>query len=267
MNEPSPLERSLFQLVDRLLEHSTFPKYSLERRVDVFLLPFLEAMLRAKFDPGARLVAPEFPVLADLREAGPYATLPTSDDEESRSPKLSRRTVNVDYLFHLPGPPARWLFVELKTDVRSFDSDQADLYAIARLRGMSRLRTDLEFVCRNTRQRRKYETLLDAMPRTSDGEPLKIAYLAPRELERRGIRDHEFPRTAEQKELCRRSSTGKALDAGSTAASPKTLDHLLALEDLADFARGVDPRFAPLWPAVKRLLEGLLRGARGRSAT
>lgn len=66
----SDLKRSLDLLVNRMVAFSRFPKYSLERRVDIFLAPFLEAYVTTRLGRPARLVAPEFPVLADLSEWG-----------------------------------------------------------------------------------------------------------------------------------------------------------------------------------------------------
>jgi hypothetical protein len=242
--DTAELQRSLDLLVDRLCEFSRFPKYSLERRVDLFLAPFLEPFIRTQLDPDARLVAPEFPVLRDLAEKGPYA--------DARGARLTRRTVNVDYLFHLPGTVwarPEWLFVELKTDARSFDDDQADLYAIARLRGMKQLRADLEFIHEKTGHRAKYDVLRDTMPPVGEDERLRIAYLAPARLRDRAW-GHHFPTTDAQEEVCR------------TGTPARTLDRFFALEDLRELpAERVDPRFAPLWPTVRTLLDRIL-GAR-----
>jgi hypothetical protein len=229
MSQPAHLQASLDALMMRLVELARFPKYSLERRIDIFLVPFVEALLKAT-DPGARLVAPEFPVLADLRKAGPDATVPPPEER----PKLSRRTVNVDYLFHLPGPPPEWLFVELKTDVRSFNAKQADLYATARLRGMPRLRADLDFVCSESKHRDKYEHLLSRLRDIGLEAPVRIAYLAPGVLQQK-------PAFQECRDRC---GLG-----------------FFSLEDLDRHASRADPRYAPLWPTVKSLLSRALRAS------
>jgi hypothetical protein len=255
MTDPSDLQRTLDRLVDRLVEFSGFPKYSLERRVDIFLVPFLERFVEGQLRrtrPGveARLVAPEFPILADLREHGPHARTPSGPRPrgEQRRGELTRRTVNVDYLFRLTGGGApEWLFVELKTDARSFDDEQADLYAIARARGMARLRADIAFVLEKTAQQGKYVTVQGVLPdadaRVGD---IRVAYLAPIAL-RETARAHRFPRTPAQR------------DRFPDLREVPTIDDFFALEDLAAWtADAFAPAYAPLWPTVQRLLRALL---------
>jgi hypothetical protein len=231
MSEAPALADALEALMTRLAGFSEFPKYSLERRIDILLEPFLEALVRARH-PGAELVAPEFPILAELRTRGADLVLPEPEEEDSLRPKLSRRTVNGDYLFHLPGP--EWLIVELKTDVGSFDTEQADLYAKARRRGMDRLREDLRFVRRKTRQGTKYDKLLGAMDGFGEGGSLRIAYLAPRKL----LDDEAFVK--HQK-------------------SEGAINVFFALEDLGQYAAEAEAPFPALWPFVKGLLDHVLK--------
>lgn len=162
----------------------------------------------------------------------------------------------MDYLFHLPSTVherPEWLFVELKTDARSFDSDQADVYAIARLRGMRQLRDDLDFVWEKTDQREKYEVLIGAMGEVGNLDPIRVAYVAPGELETEAT-EHMFPRTDRQKDMCR------------TSTSERTVAHFLSLERFREVPEGsIDPAFLPLWPTVAELLERVLRASRASS--
>jgi hypothetical protein len=169
------LDYSISHIVNRLADWSGFPKYSLERRVDIFITPFLEGFVGRQFGGTARLVAPEFPLAADLRthELGANEQSPTA------------RTVNLDYLLHVTRlPPARsaWVFLELKTDPFSFDLAQLELYRKACARGMSVLVKDLERVEKETaaRHTHKYGKLLCALAATgSSADPIEIAYLSP----------------------------------------------------------------------------------------
>ena len=243
MPNTADLPRSLDLLAQRLISFAKFPKYSLERRVDIFLVPFLEPFVKMRAGREARLVAPEFPVLSDLRDMGPFA--------DPRSDRLTRRTVNVDYLFRLSGGtggPPEWLFLELKTDAASFDEDQADVYAIARLRGMQRLRTDIDFVLEKTDFEEKYDHLRRALPGPeTDVEPIRIAYLAPGSLRQR-VSKHVYPRTPAQRDALPKVEPARTVD-----------DPLFfPLGELAAMPDALVPReFEPLWPTVKSLLAAI----------
>ena len=89
-----------------LIEFRKFPNYQLERRIDIFLLQFMPDLLRNHFNNASdwRLVLPEFPVQLN--------------EENDRYDQM-------DYLF--------WngetlLFVELKTDSKSYRKAQIDRY-------------------------------------------------------------------------------------------------------------------------------------------
>jgi hypothetical protein len=236
MTPDQDLKTALDALMRRLVFFSQFPKYSLERRIDIFLVPFVEALVKGTLDRGAKLVAPEFPILRDLhlRAAGSENALVAQ-----AAAKPSRRTVNLDYLFHLPGP--EWLFVELKTDVRSFDTKQAERYAEARRQGMRRLRADLDLVRTGTRQPKKYKHLLRALRELGTDGPVKIAYLAPKKL----LQNRAYQRHQEQPE--------------------RAIDHFFALEDLGAHAANAKAPFPVLWPVVDGLLVRVLERAEGGS--
>lgn len=60
-------------IIARLVDWSRFPKYQLERRIDIFLTPFLDSFISGELRSPAVLVAPEFPLLSDLRDRGAAA--------------------------------------------------------------------------------------------------------------------------------------------------------------------------------------------------
>lgn len=169
------LDYSIAHIVNRLADWSGFPKYSLERRVDIFVTPFLEGFAGRQFGGSARLVAPEFPLAADLRtqDLRPGEVSPTA------------RTVNVDYLLHVARPTPEksvWVFLEFKTDPYSFDSEQLQLYRRARARSMAVLVKDLARVEEATaaRHKRKYSKLISAVAAAGSSEdPIELAYLSP----------------------------------------------------------------------------------------
>lgn len=231
------LDYSIAHLMNRLTGWAGFPKYQLERRVDIFLTPFLESFVSCALKRRAVLVAPEFPVLRDLCERGPHAN----------RRELTRRTVNVDYLMHLPGPEAAWLFVELKTDCGSFDPEQAKRYAIAKARGTTALCADLEYVRENTDACDKYELLQAALPRaTAEQDRIVVAYLAPEAL-RCPVLAHTY--------------------AGGPGEDPaRTVDHFFSLESFASQSTdAIPPEHRDLWPYVRDLLRAVERGPATRT--
>lgn len=172
------LDYSIASVLGRLVEWAQFPKYSLERRVDIFLTPFLAAFVGDRLGGRAEMVLPEFPLLAALRPG--RASRPTNDD--AGETKETAHTVNVDYLLRLtrPGGLRCWVLLELKTDPRSFDREQAMLYFVARDRKMVQLRKDIESVRDRSKFREKYEGLLGTLgPIQETDQSIEVAYLGP----------------------------------------------------------------------------------------
>jgi hypothetical protein len=230
------LEASMAELFGRLGEWSRLPKYSVERRIDIFLTPFLEGLLRHRLRmEDVRLVAPEFPVLADLLTKGA--------DADARL--LSARTVNADYLFCCKWDGPRWLLLELKTDGESFKDQQARIYTVARKRGMRRLLEDLQVVQEKTelRHRRKYRRLR-AMLRSRGEIPkeIHVVYLAPKKAKER---------------------VTTVIGDGSVR-----WPGFISLEEFADLPdSAIPPEHAELWPYVRELLRRLESPARRRPSS
>lgn len=168
------LDESIASIVTRLDDWARFPKYQLERRLDIFLTPFLAEFVCAKLGgTSARLVAPEFPILAALD--------PDRRQRRTKGAEPAALTVNVDYLLHVEHPEGdRWIFLELKTDGGSFDLDQLRLYRIARDRGLAKLADDLDRVQGRSKQGDKYGHLKGKLGKGKIlEEPIQIAYLSP----------------------------------------------------------------------------------------
>lgn len=170
------LNESMTELMDRLAMWSGFPKYQLERRVDIFLTPFLAPWIGRCLDAEATLVAPEFPILASLGKEAP----PPYGHKD-----WTAHTVNADYLVHVERRRGArsWLLVELKTDGHSYRDAQHCLYWNALDRPMSKLRADLKLVREHTetRHKPKYDALEHALERFDDRptEVIELAYLGP----------------------------------------------------------------------------------------
>lgn len=146
---------------------SGLPKYALERRLDIFLTPYLAGFLSDRLKIPARLVVPEFPI---------------KHGNDNRS-------VNVDFLLHARDLPG-WIFLELKTDARSVGTEQREIYECLQpqSRGedvMARLLANVRRIAKKSRLWRKYERLLDRVePLRKPGDRVLLAYLSPRCPER-----------------------------------------------------------------------------------
>lgn len=163
---------SLADLFDRLGFWARFPKYALERRLDIFLTPFLAdfvADVRRMDRSDLQLVLPEFPIKHRTED---------------------NRTVNADYLLYQHAIN-RWLLLELKTDSASVDPKQLARYEELRdsRRTMQEHLTTLKAVRRRAAKvhRIKYARLLRAVEGVRSLDPARrpldgtfdFLYLAP----------------------------------------------------------------------------------------
>jgi len=158
-DQSAGLASSLEEIFRRLDAWRAFPKYALERRLDIFLTPFLEPYLSQRMEAPVVLVAPEFPLKRDG----------------------SAQSTNVDYLLHRGGGRPAWVFLELKTDARSLSDEQLATYVAARQRGFQAVVDDIERdILPNTRQREKYRLLLETVRSAGSlADAIEIAYLSP----------------------------------------------------------------------------------------
>jgi hypothetical protein len=177
------IERSVAEIGQRLGEWGRFPKYALERRVDIFLTPFLEEFFSRSPEPAQtiKLVAPEFPILSRIRELAAV----TGRTRQELLTSMHARTINVDYLLYRAGPPPAWVFVELKTEDRSFSGEQFRRYRAAQEVGMDELvgHIELRLLGRpGSDFHEKYQLLLSTI-RSVKAAPrarIEIVYLAPK---------------------------------------------------------------------------------------
>jgi hypothetical protein len=157
------LADSLVDLVNRLDEWRQYPKYALERRLDIFLTPFLAPYLSLRMEAKVELVAPEFPIKRP-------------DDAQS---------TNVDYLLRCSDERnPRWVFLELKTDQRSLSPEQLAIYLRVAGKPFGEILGEVaRDVAPSSRHRGKYEKLLARVQEGEGerhlGDPIEIAYLSP----------------------------------------------------------------------------------------
>lgn len=161
------LDASVEALFKQLDEFRQFPKYSLERRIDLFLSLYLEEFLTTRWEAPVKLVVPEFPIKRE-------------QDNQS---------CNVDYLLRRGGPKPAWVFLELKTSPGSIGTEQLERYRAAQQLGMFHWRRDLLSIHKaaSGEARRKYAHLLEQLAKAGAWQeehehplPIEVVYLAPR---------------------------------------------------------------------------------------
>lgn len=97
------MKTAVEEVIALLRSWQPLPKYSVERRIDAWLAPFLAPYIQATRGGEVRLVASEFPI-------------------RKKNQGTNARTVNADFLLHRTADPSRpddresWILVELKTD-------------------------------------------------------------------------------------------------------------------------------------------------------
>lgn len=114
------------QIVANLRRWRALPGYSVERRIDLLLTPYLEGFLTARMGAPVRLVTAEFPI--------PKKLFPAL--LEGRDP--GNQHLAADFLCVRGAPAPAWILVELKTDLRSRRPIQDLAYAAACAPGSAR---------------------------------------------------------------------------------------------------------------------------------
>lgn len=155
MNAKSEIAR----LIGLMQDFRQFPKYQLERRLDIFIALFLPEFLSATFGGApVELVAPEFP----LKKDG------------------SKASVNADYLLYRGGDKPAWIILELKTCEGSLGASQCEKYLAAARKGMRGLLEEIREIKNGSGEASKYEYLLGKFSSPERLEhPVEIVYLSP----------------------------------------------------------------------------------------
>ena len=148
---------SVFKLLN---DNSKFPKYQLERRVDIFINIFLEDIFTNYFNDGSKVkyICPEFP----FKKEG------------------NRQSTNVDYLCSKESEGNKEIiFVELKTDKRSFDSSQLEIYL--KNKNWNELFENIRKLGETKGYREKYMLLINQLEENNflASSKIRIFYISP----------------------------------------------------------------------------------------
>jgi hypothetical protein len=218
----------LQQIFDNLTEWRPLPGYSVERRLDLLLSPYLPRFLSAQMGAPVEVVAAEFPI--PKRSAGG-----ATDDNLH---------ISADFLCLRRSDPPAWILVELKTDAGSRRGEQDRAYRLAAGRedAMGRLLKDLQAAKSSSKHWPGYSKLIWKVKRTdSRTQEVELCYIEPRPGGRTGRKRTE------------------ALDGGGSKLTTWSLG-------LGQLASAIDPQGDPLGALLQPFLRGLARSdkARGR---
>lgn len=162
--EPQVAEAFFNVCLAHVVENKSLPKYQFERIIDFCLGPFLPKIMSEIDGAQVDLVTQEFPI---------------------KKPHDNRST-NIDYVLfrHEGGPrPSGWIFLELKTDVRSISHEQAGIYRelLERRSDMTELHRELNEIRTASSQSWKYDEHIERLEDygASLALPLELIYLAP----------------------------------------------------------------------------------------
>jgi len=126
---------------------------------------FIEEYLSLCYEADVRYVAAEFPI----------------------KKAENNQSTNVDYVLFRHGPSPAWLFVELKTDENSIRDDQMVAYnSFQHIQMRTLLRQIRENIMPKSRQKRKYQYLLDTITRSDPpadiDAPIVVVYITGHSL-------------------------------------------------------------------------------------
>ena len=138
------MTNKIFDLLD---DWRNLPAYQLERRADIIFALYLERIMMYYKKTTLDLIIPEFP----LR----LGELPNRDTKLNSSFK-------VDYLAYSKSKKIVYL-IELKTDMKSRRTEQDEYYEGAKIIGLKSIIDGLIKIYKSTRQRIKYEHLMDKL--------------------------------------------------------------------------------------------------------
>jgi hypothetical protein len=208
-----------------LREWARYPGYSVERRIDVLLAPYLGRALGAKMRAPVTLVAAEFPLPHRLFKG-----------EES-----TRQHRAAEFLCLRGGDDPAWILVELKTDRRSKSDAQLRAYRA---------------VCSNWDMPRVLDAILVTKAETNH----EAAY---RSLVRM-VRQTKTKTTKFELCLIEPTSTKvKSRENGPAGqADAKAREWVVGLREFTGLV--VPERGDILWPALVKLLRGVASSAKGR---
>jgi hypothetical protein len=152
-------------IIQNLRTWRALPGYSVERRIDALLSPYLAAFLGKRMKADVELVSAEFPLPKRLFEG--------ADGK--------RQHIAADFLCLRRGASPAWLLVELKTDVASKRTKQDMAYQQCPKAGMNQVLTTLSDVKKGTVHEQEYEAMARHLRKLARGvDKIELCYLEPK---------------------------------------------------------------------------------------
>lgn len=174
------LERLMQVIVD---EGTQTPKAQVERYLSPILALFLEEVLKKMFHKDYQMIVPEFPIRDGMiHENG------------------TNQSTNIDYLM-FNKTESKFVFIELKTDSKSFKLSQFDIYQ--ELRNICKnsheifgkqLLNALEIIQKHSIAKKKYDYLIEKLkvvPLLETINDMEIIYIVPAKTELKKIKENK----------------------------------------------------------------------------
>jgi hypothetical protein len=161
------MEEDINEIFDKLDHWRLLPAYQLERRADIFFAIYLPKILeRFLEDESIIKIIPEFPISKKI--------LKLSDDN---------RSFKVDYMVITN---TKVFLVELKTDMKSIDTEQKKKMKDAASLGIQKLIEGLESIVKASTSKLKYSNLLKQLEQDNNGwikkiETVEVVYIQPKQ--------------------------------------------------------------------------------------
>lgn len=152
--------RFLVELFKKLQENSQYPKYQMERRIDIFFNFFLPDIIKQEFGEEFEpdFIIPELPIKSSN----------------------SNRSANLDYFVVCKKMNTAFL-VELKTYDYSYNPAQFKRYGKMQKDGMTKIKQDVDQIVKSTKSifLPSYKLLQDKLSSINNDIQLEIVYLIP----------------------------------------------------------------------------------------
>lgn len=158
------------KLIANLRKWRGLPGYSVERRLDLLLTPFIPGFLGDVMGGEVELVTAEFPL--------PKALFDPTDE--------TRKHISADFLCLRRGSPSTWVLVEIKTDAASRRTKQDKAYCSCAAAGMGQILASIVKKKKGTEHEREYDSLVRRLKSLGRGaESVEICYIEPKSATRR----------------------------------------------------------------------------------
>lgn len=167
------MENKINQIFNNLDKWKNLPKYQLERRLDIFLTPYLNDILFKNLNSLETndLIIPEFPINVNLVNSldktdknynSEIATKKTCFNLLNNK-NAKQQSFNIDYLMFSKDKSIAY-FIELKTDNNSFNDSQKTRMLLARDNyTFNELLFGLKSICNRTKSKEKYSYLIELL--------------------------------------------------------------------------------------------------------